>query len=255
MPGTLRAIQNRGYLIAGVDPNTLLLSYEDPRNGTFRGFEVDILHQIAQAIFGDPNRIVFVALSTAQRFDAVEGQAGVPQVDVVADAITVNCARVATYRDAIRFSELYLDRGQRILVPADSNVQQIDDLRGQRVCATATSTAVPKIESAGAIPYTVESRIDCLVALQRDQVSAIVSDETILAGFRAQDPFTRIVGASLESEPYAMAVAKGDPDLLRLVNGVLEQMRSDGMWLRLYGRWLEPYLGTGSQPVADYVNP
>src|SRR5262249_48377163 len=64
--GAVAAIQARGQIVAGVDLNTLLLSYQDPRTGTLQGFEIDLLHRLARAIFGDDdNRIRFVALTTA----------------------------------------------------------------------------------------------------------------------------------------------------------------------------------------------
>ncbi len=48
-------------------------------------------------------------------------------------------------------------------------------------------------------------------------------------------------------EPYGIGVKKENEDLVRFVNGVLEQMRSDGTWQRLYERWL-PDLGPMPDP-------
>jgi polar amino acid transport system substrate-binding protein len=247
--GVLQQIQRRGYLVAGVDLNTLLLSYEDPRSGAqLQGFEIDLVDRIARAIFGDDDqRVRYVALTTDQRVTAVEHGT----VDLAADAITVNCARM----QQAAFSAQYLLAAQRVLVPTSSTAQGISDLKGRRICATAGSTSIGIINDYGAIPYPVATRIDCLVALQRRRVAAITSDDTILAGFQAQDPFTKVVGADLAPEPYAVAVSLA-PDrepLVRLVNGVLEQMRVTGDWQTLYNRWLEPHLGVaGVQPVPAY---
>src|SRR5262249_43343124 len=53
----MRRIQQRGRLIVGVDQNTLLVGYLNPFDGRIEGFDVDVARQVAQAIFGDPNRI------------------------------------------------------------------------------------------------------------------------------------------------------------------------------------------------------
>ena len=60
-------IQRRGRLIAGVDQNTLLFAYFNTGDAAIEGFEVDLLHELSRAIFGNPNRIQFKAITTAQR--------------------------------------------------------------------------------------------------------------------------------------------------------------------------------------------
>ena len=242
----MERIRRRGRLIAGVDQNTLLFGYLRPSTGRIQGFEVDILRQIAKAIFGDPDRIALRALTTAQRLTAVNSGA----VDVVADAVTITCAR----RRQVAFSTVYYDAVQRLLVPATSHVRGMQDLRHRRVCATAGSTTLQSIKADPAKPiaYPVEQRTDCLVALQQGKVDAISSDDAILLGFRAQDPDTRIVGPPLAPEPYGMAIARGHPDFVRFVNGVLARMRSDGSWRAIHRRWLGALTPTPAPPPARY---
>ncbi len=225
-------IARRGYLIAGVDQNTLLLSYFNPVDGQIEGFEIDMLRQIAQAIFGNPNAIRFKAVTTAERISAVRSG----RVDVVADAMTITCDR----RRQVDFSTVYFDAAQRILVPSDSRARSGADLSGHRVCATAGSTSLGQLEQTypHTVAYTVPQRTDCLVALQLGHVDAITSDDSILLGFQAQDPFTKLIGPHFAPEPYGIAIAQTHPDLVRFVNGVLAQMRSDGRWRALYKRWL-----------------
>ena len=62
---------------------------------------------------------------------------------------------------------------------------------------------------------------DCLVLLQQGQVAAISTDDSILAGLAAQDPWTKIVGPRFSSEPYGLAISKQHPDFVRFVNAVL----------------------------------
>ena len=243
-PGpTVQAIRRRGRLRAGVDQNTLLLGYANPLHGQrIEGFEIDLLRELSRALFGKPDRIDFHALTTSERKSAVQDGT----VDIVADAYTITCYR-ATQVD---FSSVYLEAGQRVLVPSDSPARSLKDLRGKRVCATQTSTSITALKSyPGVIPFPVPQRTDCLVALQRGEVDAITSDDAILLGFQAQDPYTKLIGPVIEPEPYGMAISKSRPDLVRFVNGELARMRADGTWRRLYRKWLP---GTPRRPPVHY---
>jgi polar amino acid transport system substrate-binding protein len=241
--GFIDAIRHRGHLIAGVDQNTLLLGYANPlRDQRIEGFEIDLLRELSRALFGRPDRVDFRALTTAERQKAVQDGA----VDIVADAFTITCERVSQ----VDFTSVYLLAGQKLLVPSTSPARSLKDLRGKRVCATRGSTSIAALARYPTIvPHPVAQRTDCLVALQRGEADAITSDDAILLGFQAQDPYTKVIGAPIEPEPYGMAISKRHPDFVRFVNGVLARMRADGTWRRLHRRWLP---GTPHQPPVHY---
>jgi polar amino acid transport system substrate-binding protein len=228
----MRRIQDRGRLIVGVDQNTLLFGYLNPFNGQIEGFDIDMLHQVAKAIFGDPGAIEFKAISSAQRIPVIQDQS----VDIVADAMTINCERLKQ----VSFTSVYYEAGQRVMVPSNSPVRGIGDLAGKKVCATKGSTSIENIRRLAprAIPYEVPLRTDCLVALQEGKADAISTDDAILYGLQAQDPYTKIVGPRFNEEPYGMAINRGHPEFVRFVNGVLARMRSDGTWASIYEHWL-----------------
>jgi polar amino acid transport system substrate-binding protein len=238
MPGGtyMRTIQERGSLVVGVDQNTFLLGARDPVDGQIKGFEIDLARQIAKAIFGDENRVELKAVSSAQRLPFVQNQT----IDLAVDAVTVNCARL----QQVAFSTIYYDASQKVLVPTNSTATQLQDLAGQKVCATKGSTSLEFIRQYPSrpplVPYPVDLRSDCLVALQAGKVDAISSDDAILAGFQAQDPYTKIIGPPLTDEPYGMAINQDHPEFVRFVNGVLEGVRTDGTWSAIYAKWLSP---------------
>jgi polar amino acid transport system substrate-binding protein len=79
---------------------------------------------------------------------------------------------------------------------------------------------------------------DCLVLLQQGDVAAISTDDAILAGLQAQDPWTKIVGPPISQQPYGLAIAKQHPDFVVFVNAVLQQLRTDGQWAASYAHWI-----------------
>src|SRR5438045_6592288 len=97
-----------GYLSAGEDHNTYHFGYLNPRNGKIEGFDIDMVHAVAAAIFGNPNKIQFKAISDAQRIPDIRSGA----VDIVAHTMTINCDRL----QQVDFSSVYFDAGQRVLV-------------------------------------------------------------------------------------------------------------------------------------------
>jgi polar amino acid transport system substrate-binding protein len=244
-------IQARGYLNVGVDQNTYLWGYRDPTTGQLSGFDVDMLRQVAAAIFGstDPKYIHFTIVPNADRVPAV--QKGL--VDIVAETMTINCER----EQSVDFSTVYYEAGQKILVPDNSTITGPQDLGGKRVCAANGSTSLQNLRAPG-MPHMqlwgVNDETDCLVMLQQGQVDAISTDDAILIGLAAQDPNVKIVGSSFSNEPYGMAISKAHADFTSFVNGVLAQVRASGTWAQIYDTYLMPYtkVPAPAPPLASY---
>jgi len=238
----MAAIAARGRLVAGTSPDQLLFGYVNPLDGRVEGLDADLLREVAIAIFGgDPRNpetgdahTQFVTLTLDQRVPDVAGG----QVDIVADTMTITCQR----RLDVDFSAEYYDAGQRVLVPKDSTVASIQALGGKQVCTGTGTTSYTNIQAVSTHPIAVglPDQTDCLVALQQGQVDAISTDDTVLAGLAAQDPYTKVVGPRFTDEPYGLAISLKHPELTQFVNGVLASLRSSGELESLYVKWLGP---------------
>jgi len=234
------AIKERGALFVGVSADTLLLGSRNPLSGEIEGFDIDMLRAVSDAIFGSPDRLQLRVITSGQRLDVLQAH----EVDLVARAFSITCDRW----QEIAFSAEYYHAGQKVLVPLDSDARGIADLAGQRVCAPEGTTTIdrladyPQIEAVGAQTHT-----QCLVLFQQGKVDAITGDDTILAGFAAQDPYAKVVGDAISDEPYGIGVAADRVDLVRFVNAVLDEVKADGRWAQSYDRWFAA-LGTAPEP-------
>jgi len=245
-PGSFMAkVRARGYLVAGVDQSTYHFGFFNPQNGQIEGFDIDMIRAVATAIFGDADsaHLHYKAISDDQRIPDIQNGT----VDIVAHTMTIACDRLKK----VDFSSVYFDAHQRVLVLKNSSVQNLAGLHGQKVCATSGSDSLARIAAAKAVPVAVSGWTDCLVLLQQGDVAAISTDDTILDGLAAQDPWTKLVGPPLTNEPYGLAISKQHQDFVRFVNAVLQQLRTNGQWAASYARW---QLGTPvpAPPPAQY---
>lgn len=250
-------IQQRGRLRVGVSATNLLFSSVNPFDGKLEGFDADIAREVAIALFGDaePAHIEFVVVPQTDRVKVlVDGT-----VDMVVSTFSINCAR----QQDIDFSTEYFTSGQRLLVPREdalavtmetlaADAQQGED-RG-RVCAAEGSTSIgilrdwePRLHAVAPTTHA-----ECLALLQEGEVDAVSTDDTLLAGFKVQDPNVAIVGDRLTDEPYGLGLPPNQDEWVRYVNAVLEDVRSSGRWDALYAQWLTGALGMQTAPPAVY---
>jgi polar amino acid transport system substrate-binding protein len=256
-------IAARGHLTVGVDQNTLLWGYRDSP-GHFEGFDIDMVQQIAKAIFGpaDGDHIKYVVVPNVQRISAI--QTG--EADIVAETMTITRER----EKCVAFSDVYYDAHQEVLVPSSSHITSKQDLSGARVCAAESSTSITNLLNLNLKPppriWQVRNQPDCLVMLQQGQVDAISTDETILQGLAAQDPEVKILAkVQLSTEPYGMAISKSHPDFKWFVDQVLAEEKDPSTctsddrqpeplcWTTIWNRWLGStlHISTPSPPSPN----
>jgi beta-glucosidase/6-phospho-beta-glucosidase/beta-galactosidase/ABC-type amino acid transport substrate-binding protein len=160
------------------------------------------------------------------------------QVDVVIATLTATRERA----EQVDFSEPYYIAFQKLLVPIDSAIQEPRDLAGKAVAVVKSSTSEDSIVTLlpEANARVVDTYDDALKELDSGTVSAILSDDTILLGLMQQHParyrlLNNLPGS--QPEPYAGAVAKGNPDLLEAVDAAVRNFKSSGAWASSFAHY------------------
>ena len=245
---TMATIRQRGRLIAGVSADTFLLGARNPVTGAVEGFDIDLVKQIAKAIFGDENRYQLRVITAAQRLEVLQNH----EVDVVARNMTITCDRWKS----IAFSAEYYLAGQKILVRKGSDITGLDSLDGHRVCAPLGTSSMDNLIrlAPGAEPG------------RRRQPHRLPGAAPGGPGRRDHRRRHRArrpgVPGPVRRRARRGGVHRGalrhrrpadQVDMVRFVNGVLERMRADGSWEASYAKWLQPTLGKSSgQPQPQY---
>lgn len=244
-PGSALAdIVARGRLVVGVDQRKFLIGYRNPQTGALEGSDIDVVRMIAEALFGSPELVQYIVLDVADRVPAIQEK----RVDLVVNSFAVTCER----QRSVEFSVPYIRASARLLVPVGSGVAEVEDLAGGTVCTSRGSTteAVLKQLPLGLDVLTRSNLADCMVDLHQGRAGAVASDEVLLAGLAAQDPQTEVVGPSLLATDYAVGASPEAPDLVRFVNAVLEQARTDGTLAASAQRWLAGAIDPVPEPPA-----
>lgn len=209
---TLDAVKARGYLSVGVNGGLFGFGMPDEK-GVWRGLDVDTGRAIAAAIFGDPEKIKYVTLTTQTRFTALQSK----EVDVLCRNATRTLTRETDL--GLNFVSVNYYDGQGFLVPRKLGVKSAKELSGASVCTlpgTTTEQNMADFFRANKLqvkPVVIEQGIELNKAFFTGRCDVLTSDASQLAGIRAVAPNPDdyvILPDIISKEPLAPAVRHGD---------------------------------------------
>jgi general L-amino acid transport system substrate-binding protein len=131
--GTLDTVKQRGTLVCGVSAGFAGFSAPDSQ-GNYKGLDVDYCRALAAAVFGDPTKVRYVALTAQNRFTAL--QSG--EIDVLYRNSTQTLLRGVTL--GLRQGPVNFYDGQGFVVKKDLGVKEVKDLKGATVCVAQGTT-------------------------------------------------------------------------------------------------------------------
>ncbi|MET8451357.1 glutamate ABC transporter substrate-binding protein [Streptomyces sp. NPDC005209] len=216
-----------GKIKVGIKYDQPGLGLKQP-DGSFSGFDVDVATYVAGKLGYKPNQIDFVETKSADRENALSRG----DVKFIAATYSINDER----KQKVDFAGPYLLAHQDLLVKKDSNVTKATDLNGKKLCSVTGSTSAQNIHDTIAPKANLKEYSgysECIAALQSGAVDAVTTDDSILAGFAAQDKYKgqfKLAGLKLSNENYGIGVKKGDTATVDKINKALESMVSDGSW-------------------------
>lgn len=160
-------------------------------------------------------------------FESLLGALSTDKVDFVAAGMTANDER----RKEVDFSETYYTATQGIIVAEDSDIKGIDDILDKRVGAVTGYTG----EYICAEDYKIEGLVtfkrgvDAVMELNNGKLDAVVIDLQPAKMFvNANKGLKVIEDPSFEAEEYAIAVKKGNTELLNKINEVIAELKATG---------------------------
>ena len=216
-----------GKIKVGIKYDQPGLGLKEP-DGSFSGFDVDVATYVAGKLGYKPSQIEWVETKSADRENAL--QRG--DVKFIAATYSITDER----KQKVDFAGPYLLAHQDLLVKKDSDITKGTDLNGKKLCSVTGSTSAQNVQKTIAPKAQLKQYggySECIAGLQSGAVDAVTTDDSILAGFAAQDKYKgqfKLAGLKLSNENYGVGVKKGDTATLNKINKALESMVSDGSW-------------------------
>lgn len=209
---TLKAVQARGRLNCGVHPGLVGFAYLD--NGRqWRGFDADFCRATAAAIFGDPDRVTFVPVSTTERFAAL--QSG--KVDVLWRSSSWTLTRDAS--ESVDFPAVNYYDGQGFMVRKSLKLNSATELQGARICVQTGSTSELNLadyfrtKGLSYVPVIITTEDEGRDSYAKGACDALTADVSALAAARStlNDPQAHmILPEVISKEPLGPVVRHGD---------------------------------------------
>ncbi|GAA2633101.1 glutamate ABC transporter substrate-binding protein [Streptomyces vastus] len=203
------------------------LGLKEP-DGSFSGFDVDVATYVAKELGYDAKQIEFVETKSADRENALARD----DVQFIAATYSITPER----QEKVDFAGPYLLAHQDLLVKADSDITEATDLNGKNLCSVTGSTSAQNVKNDFAPKANLKQvggYSECIAGLQSGAVDAVTTDDSILAGFAAQEQYKgqfKLAGLKLSNENYGIGVKKGDTETVNKINAALEKMVSDKSW-------------------------
>ncbi|MBV6684705.1 transporter substrate-binding domain-containing protein [Bacillus sp. JRC01] len=229
----LEAIKERDKFVVGVKYDTKLFGLQDPSSKEVEGFDIDIAKAIAKDILGDESKIELVEVTSKTRIPMLNKG----DIDAIVATMTITEER----KKEVGFSDVYFEAGQSLLVKKGSKIQSIDDVKkGVKVLAVKGSTSAINIreKAPDAEVLEFENYQEAFLALKSGQGDTLTTDNAILYGMEQQDADYEVVGDIFTDEPYGIAVKKGDDELAKEINKVLENLKDNGEYDKIYEKWI-----------------
>lgn len=158
-------------------------------------------------------------------FDSIIVAVDSGKADIGMAGLTVTEDRL----ENVNFSDTYAHASQVVIVKEDSEIAGPDDLVGKKVGVQLGTTG--DIYAADIEDVTVErynKGFEAVQALTQDKIDAVVIDGEPAKVFVAENEGLKILDESFTEEDYAVAVAKGNDELLEKINGALSELKESG---------------------------
>ncbi|ARK32418.1 transporter substrate-binding domain-containing protein [Halalkalibacter krulwichiae] len=207
--------------------------FEYIEDGDLTGFDIEIVEAIAE------NQGIEVSWEI-MKFDGIIPALQANQVDAAVSAITIREDRA----EVVDFTAPYFESGLSLVVPADSEINSIEDLEGAQLVAKQGTSGLEKArefaaEYSGDVT-TLQDDATMYMEIVSGNADALVNDYPSVAykiALDGDDSDVRIVGDRLTGEDYGIAVSKGAEGLLEVLDAGLAEIMENGQYDEIYSNY------------------
>lgn len=194
--------------------------YEYHDGGEIVGIDIEVAEAIAEKL-GMTLEVEDIA------FDSIIPEIQSGKADIGLAGITVDEERLQN----VDFTDTYAKASQVIIVTEDSEIATPDDLKGKYIGVQLGTTGdlyATDYEADGSTVERYNKGFEAVQAMTQGKIDAVVIDEEPAKVFVKETEGIKILDEALTVEEYAIAVKKGNTELLDKVNGALAELKDSG---------------------------
>ena len=140
----------------------------------------------------------------------------------------------------VDFSDSYYTGVQVIIVTDDSDITEPDDLKGKKIGVQQGTTGdIYSTDDFG--DDNVErfnKGMEAVQALQQGKIDAVIIDNQPAKTFLEENEGLKILETSYVEEDYALAIKKGNDDLVKKVNDAIKELKEDGTFDKIVAKYI-----------------
>ena len=229
----LGAQENKKVINFAVDPTFPPLEYIDA-NGRLVGYGIDYFTAVCQESGLEANFV-------QENWEGIFNRLNDGNYDAIMASVTITPER----RKTMNFTIPYHIVRQSLIVPQNSSVANIRQLKGLRIGILTESTAVEiaeKIQEAKL--QTFPSVEEAIKALVDGQLDAVICEDVVGANFLVQPDIANkikmvaVINTPGAEELYAVAVRKNNLDILVALNDGIKAVKTNGIEAELRRKWI-----------------
>ena len=241
---TVQEIKDSGVIRIGVFTDKAPFGYID-ENGKNQGYDVYFTDRLAKDL---GVQVEYISLDPASRVEYAE----TGKADIVAANFTVTPERA----EKVDFSLPYMKVSLGVVSPDGAVIKSVEELKDKTLIVSKGTTAEyyfsknhPEIKL-----QKYDSYADAYNALLDGRGDAFSTDNTeVLAWAKSNPGFTVGIESLGDVDTIAVAVQKGNTDLLDWINNEIKELGKENFFHEAYKATLEPIYGDSADPDSIVV--
>ncbi|HBI53044.1 MAG TPA: amino acid ABC transporter substrate-binding protein [Ruminococcaceae bacterium] len=227
---SLQKVLDAKKLVLGLDASFPPMGFTDESNEIV-GFDIDVAQEVC-------TRLGIELVKQPINWDTKEEDLKVGKIDCIWNGMSINPARA----EVMNLSEPYMKNEMIFVVPGNSDVKTMDDLKGKTVGVQTGSSAQEILEASdlySSITVTpLEDNITLLNQMELGFSDAVFLDSVVANYLITSNSKDYVVlPGNLEAEEYAVGFRKEDQALRDKVQETLSAMKADGKLGEISTKW------------------
>lgn len=171
------------------------------------------------------------------------------QIDAVIAGMTVTEERA----ESVDFSTPYYTATQVMIVPEDSDITCAADMEGKTICVIQGYTGETCVQELGYEYESFKKGSEAVMELVNGKCDVVVIDSATAEKYVGDNEGLMIVEdeEAFGAEEYAIAVAKGNDELLEMINTSIEKMLEDGTIAELSAQYMDTDAEEETEAVTE----